>query len=757
MSNFDTEKNSIDSFLLKIVFYLNIALAFLISLFFLPTTTEFYEFNKLALITGVTILSVVVLITRMLLGFKLDFIKSKLDLGIFALLVVVILSTIFSVDKNLSIFGSEGRWFPSLIGFLILVTYYYVTAPSLKNDAYIKTLIKAFVAGGSLSSLISILSFYGVYIFGYDFLKVGTFNTLGSINLATILSVVSLFLTLGLLTYENNSINKIVLSVMAVPSFVYLCIANSFLGWALLTFGLLVSLRFLFKELVIEKRNVVYFSVLAGIFLGVAALALIPQTKKIIFKGGYGYEITLPAKESWEIAASTIKRSPLFGTGLSTFEFNFNRFKPADLNKTNLWGISFDKPQNEIFNTLTAMGIVGLVGVIVFGIKVYQAATKSLHIQDESGIAKILSLGILIVLFSFFFSYASVFGTFVLIMLLAFASAHYKNINTHEYAEIASLEFTSIANITSIDHENNKAVIKGSYIKYIAAIPLAALILVASRSFYRIYAAEAYMHASQMAFRDGNGAKVYEYQGKAINLNTRRSEYHREYAKTNLLLANSIASKKDLSDVDKQNIQSLIKESGNRAKIMTEVVGPLNSANWETRGAIYRALDKVAKDSLQWSAAAYETAVQLSPANPILRVNLGGVYTAMGNNLAAANQFKAAANLKPDYANAKYNLAKALVALNEYELAKQELLSVKSLLPADSKDLETLNTDLAMVEEKLKTIDSNVAGAATEKPTIEELQKDAQKETTQQEPLTNVSQKSEIEADNLNQDKLPQQ
>jgi tetratricopeptide (TPR) repeat protein len=55
-----------------------------------------------------------------------------------------------------------------------------------------------------------------------------------------------------------------------------------------------------------------------------------------------------------------------------------------------------------------------------------------------------------------------------------------------------------------------------------------------------------------------------------------------------------------------------------------------------------------------------------------LRVEAGGIYYANGDYLSAANLFRQAANLKPDYANAHYNLAKALLMLQNYTLALQE-------------------------------------------------------------------------------------
>ena len=100
---------------------LSIGLSFLLPLFFLPTTTEFFEFNKMTLLVVGTILLVLMWAMRILLGQKIEFIKSSVDTGLLVFTAVFVLSTLFSLNKNISIFGSQGRWFPSLFGFLCIV------------------------------------------------------------------------------------------------------------------------------------------------------------------------------------------------------------------------------------------------------------------------------------------------------------------------------------------------------------------------------------------------------------------------------------------------------------------------------------------------------------------------------------------------------------------------------------------------------------------------------------------------------------
>jgi tetratricopeptide (TPR) repeat protein len=131
--------------------------------------------------------------------------------------------------------------------------------------------------------------------------------------------------------------------------------------------------------------------------------------------------------------------------------------------------------------------------------------------------------------------------------------------------------------------------------------------------------------------------------------------------------------------------------------------------------------------------------------NPELRLNLGGVYFAAGDYLSAANQFRQATTLKPDYANARYNFALSLVALGELQQAKTELEVTKLLLPEGSEDRK-------IVENEIQNLASKIQPAQTEqKPTVEELT--GLEEGQQQPPLTDVT---EIQPE-LTPEVLPQQ
>jgi cytochrome c-type biogenesis protein CcmH/NrfG len=269
--------------------------------------------------------------------------------------------------------------------------------------------------------------------------------------------------------------------------------------------------------------------------------------------------------------------------------------------------------------------------------------------------------------------------------------------------------------------------------QFFAAVPMVLFIAFVSYYSYRAYAAEYYLRKSIEAAIANNGSATYDFQRKAINMNPQRSEYRNTYAQTNLLLASNLSQSENLTDNDRSTIQTLIAQAIREARLSTEVVNPLSAGSWEVRANVYRSLIGVADNADRWALGAYNTAIQLDPTNPRLRLEAGGIYYVNQDYLSAANLFRQATNLKPDYANAHYNLAQALKQLQNYPLAQRELELVLRLIDQDSIDYQRVTAEI----EELKTL---TAGQAQGNPTVESLDQQAQIEEqgqiTAQESLT---------------------
>ncbi|PIZ49378.1 hypothetical protein COY29_01960, partial [Candidatus Woesebacteria bacterium CG_4_10_14_0_2_um_filter_39_14] len=183
----------------------------------------------------------------------------------------------------------------------------------------------------------------------------------------------------------------------------------------------------------------------------------------------------------------------------------------------------------------------------------------------------------------------------------------------------------------------------------------------------------------------------------AINLNPKVDRYRLSYSQINLAIAQNLATKKDLTDDDKNAISQLIQIAIQEGKA-TVALNPTRSGNWALLAGIYRSVMSFAQGADQFTIQTYSQAVALEPVNPNLRIALGGIYYALGRYDEAIDAFKLAVLAKPDLANAHYNLAITYREKNEVKKATEEINIVLTLVGKDTADYETAIKELKNLE-----------------------------------------------------------
>lgn len=713
--------------------YLVVGLAFLVPVFYLPITSEFFEFNKLALITAATVVMLVVWAIKLLTSKKVYTVKSQLNAPIIALAAVFILSTIFSINPNISVFGKYGRWFPSLYSFAIVAVFYYAVAINVTSKDIASKAMNALVIASAVNSLVSILSYFGVYL-GGTYAQTANFTLTGSVTSTAILAAAGLVLALPrMLNTDNMPFKVLWLQALAVNA-ILLVLYNSMPAWVVLVVGLLLMLTYLKAETL--KQNKMYVMGLLGLVVALVLVSVVPQTRNVIRNENFAKEVTLSVVDSWVVSSSTVTDFPLLGSGPSTFGLNFTRYRPLRMNSTDFWNVRYDKPYNEIFNTMSNLGIIGTIAAVFFGLKALRFALQSKRYEDETGTMPMAAVAVVMMLTALLVTYATVLNMFVLYLSLALLTGIYsanasKGDDFVEQVQMSLASLSTMAIIGGI--AEGTAVKKRETFQYFAVIPMILFVAFVAFYSYRIYAGEYYFRKSIEAASQNNGTETYDFQRQAISANPQRAEYRNTYSQTNLLLAANLASSENLTDNDRRTIQTLIAQAIREARLSTEVVSPLSAGSWEVRAGVYRSLIGVADNAEQWALGAYNTAIQLDPTNPRLRVEAGSIYYVTGDYLSAANLFRQATNLKPDYANAHYNLAQSLVQLNNAPLALRELNLVARLVDRDSADYERVQAE---IEELTKSVQDQAQG----NPTVEDLDQQAQieeqGEITQQEGLS---------------------
>jgi len=395
--------------------------------------------------------------------------------------------------------------------------------------------------------------------------------------------------------------------------------------------------------------------------------------------------ILLSQGTAWAVAVEGLKTSrfALFGLGPGQFLNAFTAFKPLGFNSSENWNLAFTSSSNWYFQLLTEVGLVGLAVYIFLTVIILKSALKTLRNEKPSVTDLSIYLSLIIIIITQIFLPLNLFLMAVFFILLALVGT--KDIYTEGSQTRSAVEF----NLQPL----------GKLAGLVFVLPLIILLIV---SFFagKIALANRYFLQSLIATNQNDGVKTYNLQIKAIQIDPASLTYRIAYSQTNLALANSLATKTDLTDNDRSTITQLVQQSIREAKAAV-AIDPRNVSAWENLATIYRNLVNFAEGADQWTVSAYQQAIQLDPLNPNLRIDFGGFYYSLKNFDQAITLFAQAVNLKPDLANAHYNLANALREKGNYVDAKSQYEVAQTLVKIDSPDYQKVTVELEEVNKRI--------------------------------------------------------
>lgn len=454
---------------------------------------------------------------------------------------------------------------------------------------------------------------------------------------------------------------------------------------SLLLTGLVASLTMALKTKEGSQKTL-YF-----VATGITAASLVAYIS-LMLPGQELYPNFLPHSASWSITLDAFKnpRSTLLGVGLSNFPAIYTLTKPLFLNQTDLWNSLPQSASSELFQTLITMGLLGLAafGLLIFTtFKNIRGLAKSPESSSLTflfitllGLALILPLNII-----------SLTLLFILIALIAVAPKK-----------------PSLASITENHHSTT------TLHSNMAITVLVTIIAVCAYVGYvgtRVYAGEMHIKRAQDALTRGDGSLVYQEHIQAIQNSPTITSYRISYSQINLRLASAISSGEELSDEDRNNISQLVQQSIREARVATSL-RPSLFTTWQNLASIYRNLINVAEGADQFAVENYAQAINRAPANPVLRVEYGGLFYQLASQQEdqatrvqllnnAIQQFQTAIQLRPSYANAHYNLAKAFELGGNIQQAFRSMQTVVGLIDPTSSDYQTAVTELEELRAKL--------------------------------------------------------
>lgn len=748
MEELNSLGKSINTYL-NLIFKVGLTLVILSSFFlFTNLTTEIYDTPKfLVLLTFVGILLVLLMLKFTISG-KVIFVRTPLDIPLLLLLAVGIVSTILSPSPYVSLLGSQLKIHGSLIGIITLVLFYFILVNSLKGIKEIKWLLNISVIAAQILAAVTLISYAGVKILPAPWVTSLNFTPTGSsFSTTAILALLIPFVTLQVLN-TSKPLFIVLNSIFLLVSGLTIALTGSWATWIAALVGLSLTLFISNLGSLRNLRNLKPLS-LIGLAVPIVVVALItilsfipPMGKAInpIYTQAQNFprEIQLPFVTSWKISISAFRDSPFWGSGPSTYLFDFTGYKPAEFNASKFWNLRFDTPFNEYFQVLANLGGIGILALVsltaLFASSAYKAILAYKRSQGETEPLKAILAISGFAFFVILLLHASTLIVWIigLIVLASFVVVNIQrgshNLDRNNGTDFKSTFLRIAANVTGTDSSQEIRV---------DALPgvllVISLALVGFTGFFGVKMALAdYHHRLALnAVSQNNGITAYNELVTAEKLNPYNDLYRTDLAQTNFALANAIASAKgpteaspagSLTDQDKQNIQVLLSQSISEARTAV-ALSPKSVVNWEILAALYKQISGVAQNALLFSLDSYGRAIMQDPLNPNLRVNVGGVYYAIQNYDMAIRFFTDAINLKSDFANGYFNLSVALRDKGDLAGAQQTAEKLLTLLPADSPDYKTINDYIADLKSKTENLTQPPAAQADGALQQEELPK----------------------------------
>ena len=471
----------------KAVSWLLYLLVFLLPLFILPFSVEIYEFNKVLLLFFISSLAFLIWIAKMILIDKrLTFVRTPLDMPIIAFISLILISTVFSVDKVSSILGFYGRFSDSLMVYLSLAMFYFTAVNVMTKDSessedsesgessFTDNFVKAFLASAFLVIIISLIYFLGLKFIPWEEAQFRSFNlTGGSLNVLAMYLISVIIIALGY-RQGRDAINRVSTNALIIISLILLMFIDFVLAWIILAVSLVVvfvlgimlkikigsansrktrqclvstslillmSLVFITSSLTIINKKIQ-----PDVQLNSEAIfteSLISKSVKnrlvnsdnsdqIAREDTFTREVIIDKKMAVSIAAEGAKDdlfAGIIGSGPGTYLYSFSKFKPVEFNNNTFWNIRFDKAGSEILEKVSTIGILGTLSyllIIVLAIGMFLKMLLKIPLTPfyKGGNLYLFAAWFALLLFQFFYLEATT-TKFIFWLLTAILAGQY--------------------------------------------------------------------------------------------------------------------------------------------------------------------------------------------------------------------------------------------------------------------------------------------------------------------------------------------
>ncbi len=664
VKNSDSENGSKESILQGFLKKCLFVLTFLLPVFWLPFASSPFEFSKYQLLVLLGSLSFLAWSVKVILkDKKISFNLNLLDLSVLFFLVIGVLSTIFSLDTYISLFGSYGIFSNGLIATLSLgIVYFLIRGMGAKEEGFqVKKLLKIFF---TVFFIVLLVSYFSVLGIGKKLnienisIEQRIFNPISFSleGLSVFVATVMVLLT-GIITCSSLKIKGNFLKILLFSSLFLLVLLDINSAWIVLLAGLSVFTFFAllvgsFKKNINQLLLPIFLIIIAALFLwidlGTNAFLNFPE------------EQYLEERFSYDIAFNTVgegTKEALIGSGLGTWRNDFLKNRPVEFNEESvLWDSRLSKAGNYVSELLATTGVLGTLSyslLIVFSLYGFFTLEKK-----KEALPYIAALTA--VLASQFVYYQNTALAFLNWFILGLGALAWKDSLSKKFTIQKTLSSDKLPEFN---------------LGFSVVLILLSLTVIGGLYFTtREVIADVYFVKAQQS--DNLNTSISHLQ-KAIEQNPYRISYKTSLIRVYLSQAFEEYGKPD-EEQDMMVIQGKINKILEEVEILKEEFSNRVAA-WETIGVVRRDI----QGSFDEAIEAFQKALELDKKNPTLYTEIGKLYANSGDIEKARENYNKAQELKSNYFNA-YLLEALSYEEEDVDQAIKELKKVEERFPTIS-------------------------------------------------------------------------
>jgi O-antigen ligase/tetratricopeptide (TPR) repeat protein len=316
----------------------------------------------------ITLVILTAYVLGILLGAQPRPARTPLDLPLLALLLLVLVSSFFSIDRHSSLMA--------LVRLLHYLVLYWIVANAIRGRDQVRRVAGAIVAVVGFLAFFGLIKYLGEMAppwWDYDGPSKGLTATFANRNHLAGYMEMALSLTIGLVIAARRAWLKVLLGFLVLALCVALTLSLSRGGWisASVALGCMVCLYVMGRKGHYRRWIIGVVAVATVVVLTVlASTPVIDRLETLTHGEDRGTREGRPAV--WAKTVDLIKDHPLLGTGPGTFAVAFTPYRPAGINSHYYYA------HNDYLHVISETGLLTAGIILWLMVALFGTATKKI-------------------------------------------------------------------------------------------------------------------------------------------------------------------------------------------------------------------------------------------------------------------------------------------------------------------------------------------------------------------------------------------